>query len=137
MCALISFDKFRRLPHPNRPKMTNEPRPRYRWRLTWPDERQDHFIVFDGKRKFGIIHAYHTGSWFWSMYWDFPFENHLILNPMGGYAATARLAAKEVEDCYDAVRAGTWPGMTDLDRQRLAEGRVGEQEEILRRRGEW
>lgn len=111
------------------------PIPRYKWRLTWPDESKDHFIALDGERKFGMIYRHHNGEWAWFMNWDFPFQNSTVLKPKAGHADTARLAAKEAEDCYEAVLACEWPGMTDRDKQWIREGRVGGMEENIARLG--
>lgn len=104
------------------------PRPRYQWRLTWPDEVKDQFTGSDGKRNFGIIHKHHNVGWAWFMNWDFPFERHIDLAGRAGHADTPRLAAKAAEDCYDLCRKGEWPGMTDRDRQWMRDGVIGHQE---------
>ena len=107
------------------------PRPRYKWRLTWPDKADD-FKGFDGIWTVGTIHVHHLGNWLWfcglSEYTTGP-----ALWAAAGSAPTARLAAKEVEDCYDRMLAGDWPGMPGRTRSiamtlAVREGRAGTSE---------
>ena len=93
------------------------PRPRYKWRLTWPDEMKNHFIGFDGIYRVGMIHERHLGYWLWFLHLG-EGTNGPALHPTSGTGDTARLAAKAVEDCYDRQLEGTWPGMPEDIRQR-------------------
>lgn len=95
--------------------MDEDPIPRYRWRKTWPDREND-FVALDGLVKFGRIHIYHMGNWFWCLYsTELKLRNTATMQPLAGYADTARLAAFEVERCYELVITGKWPGMVPLD----------------------
>lgn len=95
--------------------MSIEPTPRYSWRLTWPD-KEDDFVGSDGIRKFGRIHKHHQGNWLWFLAMTQAFYNRADMGTTSGAADTARLAAAAVEDCYDRVMAGQWPGMSERDK---------------------
>lgn len=91
------------------------PRPRYRWRK---DKHSDTiFAGYDGKRQMGRVEGHHLGAWYWSM--TFNHAINLVATPVRGTSNTARLAAMACEDCYDAVMAGTWPGITPEAVQRM------------------
>lgn len=87
------------------------PKPKYQWRRTWPDTKDD-FTGFDGEWTVGRIYVHHMGNWLWfaglSEYPQGP-----ALCRAGGAADTARHAAKAAEDCYDRMLRGDWPGMSD------------------------
>lgn len=83
-----------------------DPKPRYRWRRTWPDRPND-FIGFDGDRTIGRIcldERLPGGAkwrWFYQA-WGEGIDPRY--NGSVGEASSARLAAKEIEDRYDRAR---------------------------------
>lgn len=94
-----------------RMSLDDEYKPRYQWRRTWPDT-ENHFTGFDGKWTVGRIHAHHTGNWLWFAGLS-ECPHGPALCPASGSEATARLAAKAAEDCYDRMLRGEWPRMSD------------------------
>lgn len=99
--------------------MSIEPTPRYSWRLTWPEVKDD-FVGSDGVRMFGRIHRHHQGNWLWFLTMKQAFHNRPSMGVTSGSAESARQAAAAVEDCYDRVMAGSWPGMTERDQALVA-----------------
>jgi hypothetical protein len=99
--------------------MSIEPVPRYSWRLTWTDKADD-FVGHDGSRTFGRIHRHHQGNWLWFLTMKQALHDRPAMQVTAGSADTARQAAAAVEDCYDRVMAGTWPGMTERDQALVA-----------------
>lgn len=87
--------------------MSDLPKPKYKWRQTWPDHRK-HFTGFDGERKFAHIHWYHMGWWNWFMCWHWA-KNASKWKRPSGQAASARAAALDVEECYESVLRCEWP----------------------------
>jgi hypothetical protein len=95
--------------------MTEEIRLKYSWRRTWPDS--DHqYSGYDGKWMVGHIGRHHMGYWTWSAGLS-EWENGPALHGASGFEPSARLAAKAMEDCYDRMLAGGWPGMSDRVRE--------------------
>lgn len=76
------------------------PAPRYQWRRTWPDVR-DQFTCFDGSLKVGHLHYHNTGRWIWYMNCG---DGQSVKALQRGLAASPRWAAKATEDAYDAFR---------------------------------
>ncbi|OJU12276.1 MAG: hypothetical protein BGN85_09485 [Alphaproteobacteria bacterium 64-11] len=85
-----------------------DPKPRYRWRHTWPDKGDD-FMGFDGDRKIGRIYraAWSPDGGAWCWYWqaDGP-DIDRRYSGSAGTVKTARLAAKVIEDLYDRAKVG-------------------------------
>ncbi len=104
--------------HTREQPMTDEYRPKYRWRKTWCDQEDD-FSGFDGPNVFSRFHIHHMGYWGWSV---FPYfvQGMASLAATDGTAPTARDAARDAESCYDSILAGTWPGMKPHDIERAA-----------------
>ena len=81
------------------------PKPRYRWRDTWPGENQIDYAAWDGKRQFGRIRLESNGPtkdlWRWSISHIDGVKRHLT--PHNGYEKSPRLAAQQVEDLYERL----------------------------------
>ncbi|TDK35185.1 hypothetical protein E2F50_13055 [Rhizobium deserti] len=91
--------------------MTEEIRLKYSWRRTWP-HTDDKFSGFDGKWVAGYIGRDHMGYWTWSSGLS-EREKGPGLHGASGFEPSARAAAKAVEECYDRMLSGEWPGMSD------------------------
>ncbi|RWX78245.1 hypothetical protein EPK99_06310 [Neorhizobium lilium] len=89
---------------------------KYNWRRKWPDE-DDKFSGFDGKWLMGYIGLHHMGYWTWGSGLS-EYEKGPALHGATGMEPTARAAAKAVENCYERMLAGDWPGMSDKVRAR-------------------
>lgn len=81
------------------------PKPRYRWRETWPGEDKIDYAGWDGDRQFGRIRLETNGPtkglWRWSIAHVDGVKRYLM--PHNGYEKSARLAAAKVEDNYERL----------------------------------
>ncbi len=93
------------------------PRPRYHWQKDRYSETV--FAGYDGRRQMGRIERHHLGYWFWFM--TFNHALGLQATAVRGTADSPRNAARACEDCYDAVMAGKWPGITASMIERMLE----------------
>lgn len=81
------------------------PEPRYKWTYTWPGERHKDYVGYDGDRQIGRIFFDAAGPtkglWRWAAG---TIREAKLPGPMphNGYKPSARLAAKAVEDHYEA-----------------------------------
>lgn len=99
------------------------PKPRYRW--VRDKDGGKIFAGWDGDRKIARLERHHNG---WGWYWNLTCidgikDRSRLGTSWHGHADTARLAAKDCEDAYDAAMAGTLFGMTpkDIDDMRAHE----------------
>ncbi|MGF6174718.1 hypothetical protein ABIE33_003026 [Ensifer sp. 4252] len=79
-----------------------EPKPQYRWVLTWPGEAEHDFIGFDGDQLVGRIyrvdHSPLNGRWKWQV-GRIPGVRENVM-PHSGWADTARQAAAKTEQNF-------------------------------------
>lgn len=87
----------------------SEYRPKYKWRLSWPDSVDD-FTGLENGRSFGRFYRRIGGmaeeEWWWTM-------NCIDLDPRfgshtSGLAVTRREACRKIEEIYDAAKDGGW-----------------------------
>ncbi len=83
------------------------PKPRYRWRETWPGENHEDYQGWDGDRAFGRIMLEINGTmrtkWRWSISHIPGFKETLL--PHNGWTDHPRVAAAKVEDAYEKIAA--------------------------------
>lgn len=85
-----------------------EYRPHYKWRLTWPGERDDDFAGYDGEQYIGRI--YRTdwepirGRWKWNGNYPPAFRG-VVPSPNSGFVRSAREASQRVEEYWDKLKA--------------------------------
>ncbi|MDO9417054.1 hypothetical protein [Pararhizobium sp.] len=89
--------------------MPDGPKPKYKWRVTWPDDPETHktdFCGWDGDIGIGRIrfepHGLKRDTWQWSGHGPKKLRRH---TPHQGYEPTARKAAAKVEEYYHQMLA--------------------------------
>lgn len=89
-----------------------EPSPKYKWRVTWPDQGdrdswETDFQEWDGNIPVGRIRFEAQGlkkdMWQWSGHGPVHGLKNGRLRPHQGYEKTARLAAAKAEDYYERL----------------------------------
>lgn len=88
--------------------MSEEYRPRYKWRETWPGENKQDFAGYDGQDLFGRIQLDTTtsnreGLWRWNVGFE-PWVRKRIM-PQQGWEQTPREASRVAEEHHDRLKA--------------------------------
>jgi len=88
--------------------MSDEYRPRYKWRETWEGEGRQDFVGYDGEDNFGRIRLDTTthnriGMWQWNGGFQSWVRQRVM--PQGGWEKTAREASRRAEEHHDKLKA--------------------------------
>ncbi|WP_146258633.1 hypothetical protein [Agrobacterium rosae] len=83
--------------------MTDQYKPRYKWKETWPGEGHEDYSGWDGPDIIGRLQIVMGGKWLWAAGHASWILKRVV--PHTGYIDTAREAAKLIEEYHDAMKA--------------------------------